>query len=252
MLTTILLILAGMTAGFLNTFAAGGSIIALPVMIGLGLHPMLANTTNHVPVLLGFAAAVWRFHRAGRMPWKEGMKISFPMLGGSLAGAFTASCINDRYTNYVIFAALLLALALILVKPERWFSDSQHEQAITTGTWVLFLSVIVGYWAGLIVIGSGVLTLMLLVLAANFRLPEANAIKALSIGIATAAAVVVFSAKGEIKWGWAITVSAGSVAGSLLAARFVMRPNVGHWVFGVILLSLVVEITRLGFRIFLP
>jgi len=252
MLTTILLMLAGMAAGFLNTFAAGGSIIALPVMIGLGLHPTLANATNHVPMLLGFAAAVWRFHRAGRMPWKEGMKISFPMLGGSLAGAFTASYINDRYTNYVIFAALLLALVLILAKPERWFRDCQQEQPIDTGTWVLFLSVIVGYWAGLIVIGSGVFMLLLLVLAANFRIPEANAIKVLSIGIATAVAVVVFSVKGEIKWGWAITVSAGSVAGSLLAARFVMRSNVGRWVFGVILLVLVVEIDRLGFRIFFP
>lgn len=252
MLTTILLILAGMAAGFINTFAAGGSIIALPVMIGLGLHPMLANTTNHVPVLVGFAVAVWRFHRAGRMPWKEGMKVFLPMFGGSLAGAFTASYISDQCTNYVLFAALLLALALILAKPERWFRDCQQEQPINTGAWVLFLSLIVGYWAGLIVIGSGVLMLLLLVLAANFRIPEANAIKALAIGIATAVAVVVFSVKGEIKWGWALPVSAGSVAGSLLAAWFVMRSHVGRWVFGVILLALVVEIARLCFKIFFP
>ena len=246
MLHLLLLILAGIVGGFINTFAAGGSIVQLPSMIGLGLHPMIANTTNHVPVLFGFAAAVWRFHHAGTLPWRDGFKISMPMVLGSLIGAITASYINDRVTGYVVLAALLLALVLMVAKPERWLKQSAGQSAVTIGPLVLFLSFLVGFWAGLIVIGSGVFILLTLVLAANFPIPKANAIKVLSIGLATLLSVIIFGFKGQIVWAYAIPVSVGSIIGSLIAVKLVMGAKAGKWVYALILITLLTEILRIG------
>ena len=246
MLHLLLLILAGIAGGFINTFAAGGSVVQLPAMIALGLHPMLANTTNHVPVLLGFAAAILRFHRAGTMPWRDGFKIAIPMVFGSLGGALTASYISDRLTGYVLFSSLLLALALMLAKPDRWLHQGSEQTQCSIGPWVLFLSFVVGFWAGLIVIGSGVFILLTLVLAANFRIPQANAIKVLSIGIATLLSVIVFGFKGQIIWSWAIPVSVGSILGSLIGVKLVSVRSSGKWVYTLILVTLIAEIIRLG------
>jgi len=248
-MSIFLLILAGVAGGFCNTFAAGGSIFQIPAMVGLGLHPMIANTTNHVPVLIGFATAVWRLHCQGTMPWRPGIKISIPMVAGSMLGALTASIINDRATGYVLFAALLLALALMIAKPDRWLGSGEREAEVHLGPKILFFSLLIGFWAGLIVIGSGVFLLITLVLLAGFPIAQANAVKVLSLGIASLLAVMVFVIRGEIVWSSAIPVSIGSVIGSVIAAKLVMRPNAGKWVYILILLALGTEILHLSSKI---
>ncbi len=242
----LLLTLAGVAGGFCNTFAAGGSIFQIPAMVGLGLHPMIANTTNHVPVLMGFTAAVWRLHRQGAMPWRSGIKISIPMVFGAVLGALTASIINDRATGYVLFTALLLALALMLAKSDRWLGSGELGAEVHLDPKMLFVSLLIGFWAGLIVIGSGVFLLLALVLLAGFSIAQANAVKVLSLGIASLLAVIVFAIRGEIVWSSAIPVSIGSVIGSVIAAKLVMMPNAGKWVYTLILLALGTEILHLG------
>jgi uncharacterized membrane protein YfcA len=112
------------------------------------------------------------------------------------------------------------------------------------------LSLLVGFWTGLIVVGSGVFLLLTLVLIANCRVTQANAVKVLSLGIAGLLAVIVFAIKGQIVWSAAIPVSIGSVIGSLIAAKLVMRPNAGKWVYALILLTLGTEIIRIGSKLF--
>jgi uncharacterized membrane protein YfcA len=249
MMYDLLLILAGIAGGFCNTFAAGGSIVQIPVLVGLGLHPMIANTTNHVPVLVGFAAAIWRFHRQKTMPWGVGFKISIPMVVGSVLGALTASIINDQMTVYVLFAALLLAMALMLAKPNRWLRNEEGDECLDIAPRLYLLSLLIGFWTGLIVIGVGAFLLLTLVLVAHFRVTQANAVKVLSLGISSLLAVLVFAFKGQIVWSAAIPVSMGSIIGSLIAAKLVMRPNAGKWVYALILLTLGTEIVRIGSKL---
>lgn len=47
--------MVGVLAGFLNTVASSGSALTLPTMIALGLHPVMANATNRVPIVVGCA-----------------------------------------------------------------------------------------------------------------------------------------------------------------------------------------------------
>jgi uncharacterized membrane protein YfcA len=111
------------------------------------------------------------------------------------------------------------------------------------------LSLLIGFWTGLIVIGVGAFLLLTLVLVAHFRVTQANAVKVLSLGISSLLAVLVFAFKGQIVWSAAIPVSMGSIIGSLIAAKLVMRPNAGKWVYALILLTLGTEIVRIGSKL---
>ncbi|TFH19883.1 MAG: sulfite exporter TauE/SafE family protein, partial [Bacteroidia bacterium] len=50
--TYIIVIAVGIVAGIINTMAAGGSILTLPVLMALGLPPNMANGTNRIAILL--------------------------------------------------------------------------------------------------------------------------------------------------------------------------------------------------------
>ena len=61
----ILITVTGFVSGFLNTMAGGGSLIALPVLIFLGLPPAVANGTNRIAILAQNISGVAGFRSKG-------------------------------------------------------------------------------------------------------------------------------------------------------------------------------------------
>ncbi|MFM1868920.1 MAG: hypothetical protein RL591_2328 [Planctomycetota bacterium] len=231
-----LLVLTGFFTGILNMVAAGGSALVIPLLVALGLPPVLANTTNHVPALVGFASGAWKFHRLRVMPWRDGFRLAIPMTIGSLAGTYTASIVDDDVTQYVVVTSLVLTLALALAKPERWSSTSVSSGAdLASNPWMWPFSVALGFWGGLVVVGAGGLLLALLVVILNRRISEANALKSLSLGLSLLPAVVLLAWRQDIVWSWAVPLSIGSIAGSIVGARLTLHPNVGVWAFRILL-----------------
>ena len=246
--TAALLTLAGGVGGFLNTVASSGSAVTLPVMIALGLHPMLANTTNRVPVLLGFVAAVWKYHRADQLPWREGFRVSLPLVLGAVLGALSASVLSDVRTGVLTTVAVALALVIVLFNPSKWLHADQSRRSPESGTLVMSVLFVVGIWAGLIVLDTGIYLLAALVMLAHYPIREANAIKALAIALVALLSVLVFTVRGEIDWLWAIPLSVGGVIGSLIGTRFSLGPNASKWVFWMLVSILILEVVRLSLR----
>ena len=246
--TAVLLTVAGALGGLLNTVASSGSAVTLPVMIALGLHPMLANATNRVPVLFGFAAAVWKYHRADQLPWRVGFRVSLPLVLGAVLGALSASVLSDVKTGILTILAVGLALVVVLFNPSKWLHADQSGRTPDNGILVTGVLFIVGLWAGLIVLDSGIYLLGTLVLLAHYPIREANAIKALGIGLVALLSVIVFTIRGEIDWLWAIPLSVGGIIGSLIGTRFSLGPNAAKWVFWMLVFILGIEAVKLSFR----
>jgi len=59
----IILIIAGVLVGFINTLAGGGSAISLAVLMMMGLSPTMANGTNRIAILLQNIVAIGRFKK---------------------------------------------------------------------------------------------------------------------------------------------------------------------------------------------
>ena len=234
--TALLLLAAGLAAGFLNTVASSGTAVTLPVMIALGLHPMVANATNRVPVLLGCAVAVWKFHQAKQMPWKPALRLSGPLLAGAVVGLIAAENLSDMRTIRVTVFALGIAALLVLLNPSKWLNADPAVPVRASGPLIIVAVFAVGAWAGLIVLDSATYMLAVLVLMAHFPLREANAIKVFSLGLVAL-----------IDWLWAIPLAAGAMAGSRIGAQVSLGPNASRWVYSMLLVVLAGEAVRLGF-----
>ena len=114
----VILILTGVLAAFLNTAASRGSAVGLPIMIMIGVGPVMANASNRLPIVIGCATAVWTFHRAGHLPWRDAVRFAIPVAIGAVAGASLASVSDDMRTNLVI-VAVVVALLLLFANPPR-------------------------------------------------------------------------------------------------------------------------------------
>lgn len=248
----LILILTGVVAAFLNTAASSGSAVSLPIMIMIGVGPVVANASNRLPIVIGCATAVWTFHRAGHLPWRDAVRFAIPVAIGAVAGASLASVFDDmRTTNLVIFA-VVVAVLLLFANPSKWLSADRTDQPPNKGPLILILMGCVGVWAGLIAVDSGTYALAVLVLVAKFPIREANAIKVTTLGIAALVSLIVFSGNGDIDWRVASLLAVGSVAGAFLGARLALGPHAAKWVFRLLILVLGLEVIHLGLRLWSP
>lgn len=244
----LLLTLAGVVAGFLNTVASSGSAVTLPLMIALGLSPVMANATNRVPIVVGCAVAVWKYHRAGQLPWRQGLRLSVPLLSGAVVGVAVATNLSNMRTGWLTTLAVIIAAGVVLLKPSKWLHADHPDSPPNTGPLVMAILVGVGVWAGLIALDSATYALAVLVLMAHFPIREANAFKVLGLGLVALLGAIVFAARGQIDWLWAVPLSVGGIAGSLAGSRVSLGPNASKWIFWMLVAVLGLEATQLAVR----
>jgi len=83
----LLLFVAGVAAGWVNTLAGGGSILTVPVMVFLGLPGPVANGTNRIGIIAQNVASVWGFFRRGFSDFKLSASLSACAAVGAFFGA---------------------------------------------------------------------------------------------------------------------------------------------------------------------
>jgi len=248
MQTWLALLGAGTLCGFLNAAASSGSAISLPLLLAIGLPPAVANGTNRLPVLVGLATAFWRFQRAGAIPWRFTLKLIPVFVLSALAGAALASLLPMDHIRLLVHIALLLALALVLLRPHRLLAADRLATAQMVTPQLQLLMAGVGFWTGLIVLDAATYLLVGLVLVGGVALQEANAIKAVLIGLASLASLAVFARGGELDWGAALPMMLGSALGGWLGAALALGPQARQWIYRLLILALSAEVVVMVVR----
>lgn len=243
-----LAIAAGILAGIINTLAGSGSTITLPMLVFLGVPAHEANATNRIGVALQNIAAVVTLRRSRKVaPTVADFWYTGAMMVGSIGGAAVAAEIDERITNYAITAMLVLVLATILLKPERWLRDQTEPPASGVPPWSrLLLFLAIGAYGGFIQAGVGLFILAGLILGANYTLVHANTVKLEAVLYFTLVALVVFLVLGtHFWWGIGLLMAVGQSLGAWLAARFMADfENARYWIRWLLIIVIVYSIVR--------
>lgn len=238
----------GFVAGFINTLAGSGSLVTLPVLILLGLPANVANGTNRVGVLLQNVVAVATFRNSGTFDYGGSWKLVLPTVVGSVIGAELAVDLDEALLRQVIGLLMLVMLAVMLVKPERWIAlhANRREPRLMVEVPLFF---VIGVYGGFIQVGVGIFLLAGLVLSAGYNLVGANALKNLIVLVFTAAALVVFVRNGQVQWTLGLLLAAGQSLGAWVAVRLALKRGaefVRLFVIAVIVVSAIALFTGVG------
>lgn len=239
-----LIVLAGFAVGFANTLASSGSAISLPILLGLGMAPELANGTNRVAVLVGAATATVSFARAGRVDWPIVRPLVLCAVIGSLVGVWISEVLSPARMHLAIVLAECVALALLVIRPSRWVNATGENPRV--GPVQLVLVFLIGIWTGFIILDGGTYMIILFVLSVGMDLLGANAAKAVTMASIAAITLPVLAVGNHVEWRYAAIMSVGAMVGGLIAARVAMIPGIARWVYRLIVLILGGELARLA------
>jgi uncharacterized protein len=243
----ILLLIGGMAAGFINTLASSGSAITLPILLVLGFAPPVANATNRLNVLAAACASAVVFARQGKIDWAHVPHVVAPTVAGAVLGAMLADRLPDYELDWVIILAVVMSLILVLIGTNRFLKAEARPQP-TFGVLPMVLLFLVGIWTGLIVLDGYTYLLLTLVLVVGYDLVGANAMKPVpGIGV-TVAAIAWFADRAEVEWVAGALMSVGAMTGAWLGAQLAASERSKVWVFRVLVVTIVGEITRLVWK----
>ena len=218
----LIVVAVGIAAGIINTLAAGGSLLTLPVLMALGLSPNMANGTNRIAIFLQNVVGVGSFHREKIMDFPSGFRVGLPAAAGAIAGAFIAVNLNDEVMKLAIAGVMILVFFLILLKPNRWIQS--HEEHPPIPYWIqVIVFFLVGIYGGFIQAGVGFFLLTSLVLGSGFELVKANALKLFVILLYTPLALLIFFLHGDVNLWVGLVLAVGNMTGAWIGTKIAVK-----------------------------
>lgn len=218
--TALVLLLASLAAGTINAIVGSGTLIVYPVLLALGLPPVVANGTNTTGLCFGSASSAWGYRRelAGRM-----RRLAPSVVGTLVAAALGASLVialPERVFVAVVPWLILAAALLVAVQPRvnRWLRSRRESHEASPGRLAAFISG-VGVYGGYFGASQGVIYMAVLGVLYDHDLQRSNGAKNLLAATANITAAVVFIAAGRVNWPAAIVLAVGALIGGLVGAR---------------------------------
>ncbi len=224
-LELLLIALAGVGAGLINTVVGSGTLITFPTLLAFGLPPVLANVSNTVGLTPGSFSGAW----AGR-PELVGQRSRVLRLGvGSLIGAVIGALLLLRLPaaafDAIVPVLIGLGCVLVIIGPRlsRWLADRRERLGAAElpdhgQPWLWFAILATGVYGGYFGAAQGVLLIAILGVGLADPLPRINALKNVLAGIANGVAGVLFIVISEVNWWAAGAIAVGSIIGAQIGA----------------------------------
>ena len=241
----LLTLLVGLVAGVMNTFAGGGSLLTLPLLIFLGLPSAVANGTNRVAIEVQNLFAILGFRSKGVSNFRLSLLLSLPTLAGAFLGARVAIDMPELLFRRVLAGVMLLVLALIFWNPTRRLYGSQPPLT----PWRVLVAIVglflVGLYGGFIQAGVGFLIMAVLVGVMGLDLVWVNAHKVFIGAVYTLLALAVFALEGKVDWVAGMVLAVGNGAGGWVAGRLAVEKG-ERWIKPVFAFAVLVMAVRLS------
>lgn len=212
----LLLLVAGVGTGLVGYLTGLASLVSYPVLLSVGLSPVVANATNTVGLVgigIGSTARSASMLR-GRDPRALGRDLAIALVGGGFGAGLLLLGGNEVFAVVVPWLIVAASVAIVLSPRLRTMRTSADAGAspIAASTALFLLCTYGGYFGA----GSGTMYLAVMLLLTSEDFLTSMVLKSLLLGISNLAASVVFIVRGAVDWPAAIALGLGCLLGGNL------------------------------------
>ncbi len=221
-LDQVLVLMAGIGAGTINTIVGSGTLITFPVLVLLGVPPLTANVSNTIGLVPGAVSGTIGYRRELRGQGTRLWWLGAAGLAGGLTGAVALLALPSAAFDAVVPALIVLALVAVVVQPRVAARVATRPRTSTDDRprWWLVLGVyLTGIYGGYFGAAQGVLLLALLGMAIAEDLQRLNGTKNLVAALVNGIAALLFVVVAEPDWRVVVLVAIGSTIGGQVGSR---------------------------------
>lgn len=223
-LEALLVLLAGVWAGGINTLVGSGSLVTFPVLLAVGYPPLTANISNNLGVVPGSISGAIGYRRELRGQRGRIARFAPVSILGGAAGAALLLALPAAAFEAIVPAFVAIGVLLVVLQPRinEWLMRRRQPGAELRGSPTALLATFgTGVYGGYFGAAQGVLLFAILGIALDDDIQRVNALKVVLAGLVNLVASIVFvvAAQDHLAWGAVALVAAGSALGGQLGAR---------------------------------
>jgi len=248
-LTIVLLVLAGLTAGWVDAVVGGGGLIQLPALLLVpGISPVQALATNKLGSIMGTSISSITYYRRVGPDLTTAGPMALAALVGAIGGAALATRIPAELFKPIILVVLVVVALYTVLKPRlghttnlRWEGNGHRWAAAGIG-------LLIGTYDGLLGPGTGTFFVISLVSVLGYAFLPASALAKIANFATNLGALIYFVPNGAVIWGLGLAMGAANLVGGYIGARMAVARGSGfvRVVFVVVVFAL---ICKLGYDV---
>src|ERR1700722_14160755 len=227
MASYLLLIVAALAAGLINSVAGGGMFLTFPALVVTGVPSIIANASSTVALIPGVLASAGAY----RSDFRKSVNFPFwPLLivsvAGGIVGALLLLYTPQRTFDSVIPWLLLIATLLIAFGPRisPLLKRVIHIGPVTVVVIQFFIAIYGGYFGGAI----GILMLATWTVFGLTDIHVMNANRTLMGAAANIVAAALFMIAGKIWWPQTLVMLVATTIGGYIGARMARKVSPGY------------------------
>ncbi len=218
--TVLLVVIAGLAAGWVDAVVGGGGLLQLPALLLVpGITPVQALATNKMGSIFGTTTSAVTYYRRAHPDLRTAIPMALIALGGSFGGAVLAASLPSSVFKPVIVVALIAVAVFTALKPTvGTLTQLKHTGRRHYGT-AGAIGAVIGFYDGLIGPGTGSFLIIAMVTLLGYNFLGASA-KAKIVNMATNfGALMFFLPHGSILWGLGLLLGVANMVGGYLGSR---------------------------------
>lgn len=242
----LLVVLAGVWAGGINTVVGSGTLVTFPTLLAMGVPPVTANVSNSIGLVAGGITGTWGYLPELRGAKRLVLRLVPMSLLGAVIGALLLLWLPAEAFETIVPVLIGIGLLLVIFGPrmQRWAARQHHDgveprwQVVALMSGVLVAGVYGGYFGA----AQGVILIGLLSSLSPEPLQRLNGVKNALGTVVNAVGSLVFVVVSPelVSWTIVLAVGCGALVGGLIGAR------VGRRLPPVVLRSVIVVIGVVG------
>ena len=221
---------AGLGAGILTSTVGVASLLSFPVLVAVGIPPVVANASNTVGMTPAGMSGSFGYREELRAHPKVTLAVIVTCGVGAVLGAILLLGLDPAVFEAVVPWLILFTCLLVGAQPwiTRWLKrhhdaanpPAPREQMSPTTT---FFAALTGVYGGYFGAGSGVMMVAVLGLGLDLDLRIVNALKTLAVLSANLVAGAIFLLVADLDWPAIVLLALGSVVGGYVGAHIGRR-----------------------------
>jgi uncharacterized membrane protein YfcA len=220
----VVIVVAGMAAGTINTVVGSGSLITFPTLVAIGLPPVTANVSNTLGLVPGSLSGAIGYRRELSGQRDRLVRLGAASVLGGITGAVLLLVLPATAFQAIVPVLIALGCVLVVVQPaiSRRVADRAEARGIERpehgAAWVWVLVFGAGIYGGYFGAAQGVLLMAILGIGLTETMQRNNATKNVLAMLVNLVAAVVFVFVAHMDWAAAGLIALGSVIGGQIGA----------------------------------
>lgn len=216
----ILLFLASVIAGFVDSIAGGGGLLSIPVLLAAGLSPAQVLATNKLQAVGGsFSASLYFIRR--RAVDMDVLRLAVPLTFiGAVFGAWLIQQIHADFLRRLL-PVLVIGIGLYFLLMPKIGEGDRHAR-VGMLVFSLLGGASVGFYDGFFGPGAGSFYALAYVMLLGFNLSKATAHAKVLNFTSNFGSLLFFILGGQVVWGIGLVMLVGQIIGARLGAKMVL------------------------------